>query len=269
MVESAKGGWGRRGLCFAGVSGVILATGGVHGAEPQSPAFVRRPWLKAAPHAAPAATPEVDPGASRAEPVTADSGFERRGFFTRLALGSGVFTAGSGSSADSRRFVGLPVSFEAYFGGTPTPYVSLGGGYARDAIGRLSSKDEQQDGDEPRLDDTSFYLEQLAGFVELHPSRGSPFYGFATLGWGTLNVRKAGDDFELPFFSWASHLAGADPSGVIATLGGGYESWIGKSWALGISGRLLAGLLDSEELYGEGTAVTLLMPSLLVTLSYH
>jgi hypothetical protein len=229
---------------------------------------VRRPWLKAAPHAAPAARPEVDAGTSSAEPATADEGFERRGFFTRLALGSGAFTAGSGSARDTRRFLGLPVSFEAYFGGTPTPYLSLGGGYARDAIGRLSSKDEQHDGDEPRLDDTSFYLEQLAAFLELHPSPSSPYYGFVTLGIGTLNVRKAGDDFELPFFSWPSHLAGVDPSGFIATLGGGYESWIGKRWALGISGRVLAGFLTSEEL-GTDTPVNVIMPSLLVTLSYH
>jgi hypothetical protein len=132
----------------------------------------------------------------------------------------------------------------------------------------LSSTDEQHDGDEPRLDDTSFYLEQLAAFLELYPSPSSPYYGFATVGYGTLNVRKTGDEFELPLISWADHLEGVDPSGLIFTLGGGYESWLGKRWALGISARLLAGFLSSQELYDE-TAVTVIMPSLLVTLSYH
>ena len=253
--------------CCAGVSGLILVTAVARGAEPQRPASVHRPWLRTAPHAA-RAEPRVDVAASSAEPGAAAEGFERRGFFTRLALGSGVFSAGSGSARDTRSFLGLPVSFEAYLGGTPSPYLSLGGGYARDAVGRLSSTDERNDGDEPRLDDTSFYLEQLAAFLELYPSASSPYYGFVTLGMGTLNVRKTGDDFELPLFSWASHLAGADPSGVIATLGGGYESWIAKRWALGISMRVLVGVLSSEEI-GTETAVNVLMPSLLLTLSYR
>jgi len=269
VVESSRSRWRRWGLRFGGLSGVILVTGGALGAEPRHRPFVRRPWLAAAPQAAPAPAPVADRGESSAQPVANDPGFQRRGFFTRLALGSGVFTAGSGSAADSRRFLGVPVSFEAYFGGTPSSQLSLGAGYGRDAIGLLSSSDEQNDGDEPRLADTSFYLEQLAGFLELYPSPSSPFYGFATLGIGTLNVRKQDDPFELPLFSWLSHLDGADPSGFIVSLGGGYERWIGESWAVGISGRVLGAFLASNEVSVDGTAVTVIMPSVLVTLSYH
>jgi hypothetical protein len=268
VVEASRSHWRRSGLRFAGLSGVILVTAGALGAEPHHPGSVRRPWRKAAPHAA-LTTPVADSGESSAEPVARDPGFQRRGFFTRLALGSGVFTAGSGSAADSRRFLGVPVSFEAYLGGTPSSQLSLGAGYGRDAIGLLSSSDEQHDGDEPRLADTSFYLEQLAAFLELYPSPSSPYYGFATLGIGTLNVRKPSDPFELPLFSWLSHLDGADPSGFIVSLGGGYERWIGESWAVGISGRVLGAFLTSNEVSADGTAVTVIMPSVLVTLSYH
>ena len=253
--------------CSWCASGLILVTGGASAAEPNQ-SFVRRPWRKGVTQAPAPAAPEAADSASSAEPLAVDPGFARQGFFTRLALGSGVFLAGSGSAADSRSFLGLPVSFEAFFGGTPSAHVSVGAGYARDAVGRLSSKDQKVDGDEPRLADTSFYLEQLAGFLELYPDRSSPYYGLATLGLGTLNVRRRGDELELPLFHWLDHLAGADPSGVILTLGGGYETWLDERWALGVSGRLLAALLTSSEVE-PGTDVTVIMPSLLLTLSYH
>lgn len=250
----------RRRLAWGWLAGLILVTGSARAAEPHKP--VRRPWLVNTPH--PAVT-EDRSAESLPEP---DLTSARQGFFARLALGSGVFTAGSGSSSDSRSFLGLPVSFEAYFGGTLTPYLSVGGGYARDAVGALSSSDERVDGDEPRLGDTSFYLEQLALYVSAYPSPSSPFYGYATLGLGTLNVRKSSDALELPIVYWEQHLEGADPSGPIFSLGGGYERWLNERWAIGVSGRVLAAFLSSTEL-GDSTPVSVLMPSVLLTFSHH
>jgi hypothetical protein len=236
---------------------------GASGAEPNSS---RKPWRRA--WVPPPQGAAGDAGEQPESVAPPDTGFARRGFFARFALGSGVFNAYAGTPNDSRRLLGLPLSLEAYFGGALSPYVSLGAGYARDAIGRLSVHDEVQDGDEPPLGDTSFYLEHVSAYLALYPRPDAPYYGFATLGIGTLNVRKASDDFELPLIHWPEHLTGNDPSGAILSLGGGYDTWLSPYWALGVSGRVLLGLLSSNETEVE-RSVTLLMPSVLVSLSYY
>jgi hypothetical protein len=208
--------------------------------------------------------------ARAAEPnLDEDPGFLRNGFFARFALGSGVFTASSGKAVDSRNFVGLPVSLAVYLGKAVSRFVSLGGGYARDGIGRLSSSDEVIDGDEPQLADVSFYLEQLALYAEVYPGPSSPFYVYATLGFGTLNVRRSGDEFKLPLLHWIGDLVSKDPSGSIVSFGVGYESWLFEHWALGVSGGVQAAFLDAGSFASAGTAVQVIQPSVLVTLSYY
>lgn len=246
-------------------SGLILLALDASGADPNQS---RQPWRKVR---APAPQEEADGAGERPESTALpppDTGFARRGFFARFALGSGVFNAYTGSPGDSRRLLGVPLSLEAYFGATLSPYASFGGGYSRDAIGRLSAHDEVQDGDEPRLGDTSFYLEHLSVLLSLYPRPESPYYGFATLGIGTLNVRKTGDELELPLIHWPEHLTGYDPSGVILTAGGGYDTWVSPSWALGVSGRMLLGLLTTSETDVE-RGVTVWLPSVSVSLSHY
>jgi hypothetical protein len=251
--------WQRRSGRLAILGGLILVTASAHSAEPNRR---RQPWRKSA------GPPPATTSAVSEPPAPPDPGFARRGFFARLALGSGVFSAFSGSASDSRSLVGVPLSLEAYFGATISPYLSLGGGYARDAVGRLSAHDQRIDGDEPDLAQTSFYLEQLAAFLAVYPSSEFPLYGFATLGVGTLNVRSDSDEFEPPLLFWVEHLSTTDPSGILLTLGGGYDTWLNARWALGVSGRVLAGFLTTTEL-GPERSVTLLMPSVLLSLSYY
>jgi hypothetical protein len=246
-------------------SGLILVSLGASGADPNPRP---QPWLQAA--ALASRSPAVDDGEQQGlqAPPAPDPGLVRQGFFARLALGTGVFTAYTGSPSDSRRLLGAPLSLEVYLGGSLSPYVSLGAGYARDAIGLLSAHDEVQDGDEPQLGDTSFYLEHLSGFLSVYPGADSPYYGFATLGLGTLNVRKSSDDFELPLIYWPEHLTGDDPSGLILSLGGGYDTGLSPRWALGVSGRVLLGLLTSTETDVE-RSVTVVLPSVLLSMSYY
>jgi hypothetical protein len=251
--------WQRRSGRLAALGGLILVTASAHSAEPNRR---RQPWRKSSgpPASANSATPEsVEPP---------DLGFARRGFFARLAIGSGVFSASSGSASDSRSLLGLPLSLEAYVGTTLSRYVSLGGGYARDAVGLLSAHDQRIDGDEPNLAKISLYLEQLSAFLAVYPSPEFPLYGFATLGLGTLNVRKDSDDSELPLLYWLEHLSGPDPKGTLLTLGAGYDTWLNARWALGVSGRVLVGFLTTTET-GPERSVTLLMPSVLLSLSYY
>jgi len=260
----------RRRLRTLRLVGLILVSGGAASAEPNPK--VRRPWLKNTP--APARAPGERGGSasSSAESVPPSEletpAFVRQGFFARAALGSGVFTASSGVPSDPRSFVGMPVSLEVFLGSTLSPWLALGAGYTLDSVGLLSSQDGELDGDEPDLDSTHFVLEALSLFITMYPEPNSPWYGFATLGAGMLQVRTGEDPFQLPVFGWIDDIQGPDPSGVVWSLGAGYDWWVGERWTLGVSARVLGAFLSTNELAIE-QAVTVLMPSLSLAIGYH
>jgi hypothetical protein len=249
---------------------VVLLSSGVAGAA-------ERPWLKS-----PEARAQADEAAARAraDDLASSEGAgrppapapapprTRDGFFARLSLGAGYFAAASGASQDRRIFSGAPISMEADLGGTPAPWLGLGGAYTRDAILGISSDDEVIDGDEPKLDDLSFQLETLSFFASLYSDPASPFYGFASFGYGVIHVRSSDDGPELPLFSLFGDGDGVDPTGYAFTLGGGYDWWLSDTWTIGVSGRLLGARLSTDD-GGVPTHVNVFIPSVALSFGYH
>jgi hypothetical protein len=248
--------------------GLSTLLGGTAAAEP-SPRVEPRPWVKT-----PARVRNSDwgddtsSGPARSEPEPPSPPRTRDGFFARLSLGSGWFTASSGASDDRRTFYGAPVSLEMYLGGTTEPWLGLAGGYSRDDILGLSSEDDVIDGDEPDLDSIGFSLEAISLFATAYPGQSSPFYGFVTLGLGVLDVQADGDEFMPPLFGMLWKMGGTDPSGFVMSVGGGYDWWLDERWTAGISARLLYAPLSGQEA-GSTEKVLVLMPSVLFTLGYH
>jgi hypothetical protein len=249
---------------------VVLPTpfGGTAAAQQAEPAprAGHRPWVKTPAGRARDSggwEAQSDPAGSEQSPART-----REGFFARLSLGSGWFTASSGASEDRRTFYGAPVSLEMYLGGTTEPWLGLAGGYCRDDILGLSSEDEVVDGDEPDLDSIGFSLESISLLATLYPGPTSPFYGFVTLGLGVLDVQADDDDFLPPLLGMFGRLGGSDPAGFVMSLGGGYDWWLNERWTAGVSGRLLYAPLSTEEA-GSTEKVIVLMPSVLFTLGYH
>lgn len=263
----------------AAVGGLILATSGVARAEPQSsgavspelqratsesaPSRRAQPWRKA--RAAPPSETSAVAVPAPLEPEPAPH--TRQGFFSRFGVGLGVFTASAGAPEDRRSYVGLPLSFEAYFGGTLTPWLALGGGYLRDEILALSSSDAVRDGDEPQLDDTSFCLEALSVLISAYPHPRSPFYGTLTVGVGRLYPRGPDDSLRAPLFLPPFPIPGTDPGGVVFSLGGGYDTWLDEEWAVSVSARVLLAPLGVTE-NGRDIDVTVFTPSVLVGLAH-
>jgi Autotransporter beta-domain len=228
-----------------------------------------RPWLKTA---GSRARTLDDPADASLEAADAERDRPRDrlrdGFFARLSLGTGWFTAFAGDSADRRTFSGVPVALEAYFGGTPLPWLGIGGGYSRDDVLALDSEDEVIDADEPDLHSISFHLETVGVFATFYPAPASPFYGFAAIGVARLDVRASDDDFDLPLLGMLQNTGDSDPSGYALSLGGGYDWWLNERWTAGISGRLLGARLWTDE-SGTSAGVTVLIPSALLTFGYH
>jgi len=236
-----------------------------------------RPWLKS-----PEARTRADEAAARAQAddlASSESASSsaappaapphtRDGFFARLSLGAGYFAAASGASQDRRTFAGAPISLQADLGGTPAPWLGLGGAYTRDVILGLSSEDEVIDGDEPDLDDRTFQLETLSFFASLYSHPTAPFYGFVSFGYGVIHVRPSDDGPELPVFSLFGDADGSAPTGYAFTLGGGYDWWLSDTWTVGVSGRLLGARLSTDD-GGVSTHVNVFVPSLALSFGYH
>ncbi|MET0412358.1 MAG: hypothetical protein ABW217_13740 [Polyangiaceae bacterium] len=261
--------------------GLILATSGVARAELEAdsggPSQLQgategsaqpqrhRPWRKQ--RLAPAA-PGTPAPAPPAEPEPLPLPESRQGFFARFAFGIGVFTAATGGADDRRSYVGLPLSFELYFGGTIAPMLSLGAGYLRDEILALSSSDAVLDGDEPELDDTSFCLEALSLLISVYPHPRSPFHGTLTAGFGRMYSRRPADPVRAPLFlPTVLPLSDTDPEGFVFSLGGGYDTWLDAEWAMSLSARVLLAPFAVNE-NGQDIGVTVFTPSLLVGLSH-
>jgi hypothetical protein len=260
--------------------GLILATSSVARAEPDpennaaaelqgatrgSESSQRhRPWRKgrALPGTESASAP-AEPEPPPPPPAT------RQGFFSRFALGVGVFTAATGDPEDSRSYVGLPLSLEVYFGGTLAPTLSLGAGYLRDEIFGLSSSDAVRDGDEPELDDVSFCLEALSLLMQAYPNPRSPFYGTLTLGFGRLYARRPDDPIRPPLFLPVPQVfADPSPEGVVFSLGAGYDTWLDAEWAMSLSARVLVAPMGVSE-NGQDLGMTVVTPSVLIGLAYQ
>jgi len=92
---------------------------------------------------------------------------ELTGFMATAAVGPGVFFGNSGLSPDIRRFRGGTVSLAASMGFHLSPEVSLGATYLRDQVFALSSRDTVVDGDEPNLEDISFFLSSVGVFLDM------------------------------------------------------------------------------------------------------
>jgi hypothetical protein len=180
------------------------------------------------------------------------------GFFARLAVGPGLFRAGTGSSSDTRHFSGGAVSGELALGGTLGAGFVLGGSVLVNRVFALSSKDDVIDGDEPSLDGVSFTLDVLGMFADFYPDPKSGLDFHLFLGTGVLATTRPGNPGV------------DDPSGLVVSGGVGYDWFVAEQFSLGVHARLTAGTLNVVESVGSSTtSVTTLVPALLAAGTYH
>jgi hypothetical protein len=169
-----------------------------------------------------------------------------------LQLGGGYFHAESGGDNDTRWFNGGSVSGQLAIGGRVGRHVALAGAYLRDQVVGLTSKDQLIDGDEPHLGDATFALWAI-GFLVDAKAQDDPGLHFQLLiGAGALSVSRQSRDAD-------------DPSGLMASLGVGYDFLASEHFALGALFRGTYAPLSVDE--SSGTTVYSIVPALLLTAS--
>lgn len=139
------------------------------------------------------------------------------GFYMSLEAGVGHLSStfdfpNAEMTASSQTF-----SSGLLLGGTVGPVV-IGGGFTYDYG---FSPSAEQNGQEAELEDVKLYLIGIGAFANYYvdPAGGLHFIGF--LGWGGLESSYQGD------------AGGSDPTGMLVTIGGGYDFWVADEWSIG------------------------------------
>jgi hypothetical protein len=172
------------------------------------------------------------------------------GFYLQMAIGPGYLSASAEQGPMEVSFGGATVSSHLMIGGSLMPGLVLGGGFINDYAFSPSYKLNDQ---EPvGLDDVSLYLISIGAFVDFYPNptKGLHFQGFA--GWGGLESSSNGNS------------GGSDPTGLVVTVGAGYEWWVAKEWGVGILGRFGYAPLSLNDV-----SYSTISPALLATFTYN
>lgn len=153
-----------------------------------------------------------------AAPEAAAAPMTHDGFYLSMEAGLGYLNSSVESALGDESLSGMTFSSGLLMGGTVGPVV-IGGGFLYD---NAFSPAYKVNGNEPPGDlDLSLYLISFGAFVDVYPdpTDGLHFLGF--VGWGGLEFSRGGD------------VSGSDPTGILFTLGGGYDFWVGDEWSVG------------------------------------
>ena len=126
----------------------------------------------------------------------------------------------------------------------------LGGGLIQDyAFSPSYSRNGEDLGE---LGDVSLYLIGIGMFVDyyLDPKDGLHFQGL--IGWGGLEASYEGD------------VSGSDPTGMLLSIGGGYDFWVADEWSIGPMARFVYAPLSLNDV-----SYNTIAPGVLANFTYH
>lgn len=182
---------------------------------------------------------------AEADPRTHD------GFYLHMDLGFGYLssTAEVEGFDTSYNFSGVSVPSTLLLGGTVGP-VAFGGGFFSDYAPSPSGSIDG--GTSVELDNVSMYLVGIGMFADIYPNPNEGLHFLPFVGWGGLEMTYNGD------------AGGSDPTGLVMSLGVGYDWWVSAQWSVGVMGRFAYAPLTLDN-----TSYTTIAPALLGTFTYH
>lgn len=168
------------------------------------------------------------------------------GLYARLALGLGWMSGSQDGPRvhDDIGYGGRGFSFELAIGGTPAPGLVVGSALAAARYGDLHRDD---DGVSSR---SAFSFYQLKSFADWYFDPHAGLHAQVGLGIGVMEggVREPA----------------TDAPGAVASLGLGYEWWIGEQWSAGVLAKV-----DGYALSRKQMPERVLAPGILGTLTWH
>jgi Autotransporter beta-domain len=146
------------------------------------------------------------------------------GFYLQLDAGLGYLSSTAKAGGTEITYSGVTTSSALFLGGTIGPVV-IGGGLTYD---NAFSPKAESGGSTVDLGDSdiSLHLIGFGPFVDVYPDPNSGLHFMGFVGWGGLEASQNGN------------VSGSDPTGMVASIGGGYEFWIANEWSIGPLARL-------------------------------
>ena len=170
------------------------------------------------------------------------------GFYLQLTGGFG-YVSSSFEGPGDQSMGGLALDTSLMIGGSPMAGLALGGGFMIDYI---PSPSLSVGGNDVELTDVSQYLVGIGIFGDFYPDPHGGLHFQAFVGWGGLETSSNGN------------VGGSDPTGLVASIGGGYDIFIADEISVGGMLRFAYAPLSIND-----ASVTSIAPALLGTLTYH
>jgi hypothetical protein len=170
------------------------------------------------------------------------------GFYMHAGAGLGYYNL-SWSGGGDQSLSGLTKSFAFLIGGSVIPGLAVGGGFT---IDHASSPTYTVNDQETELADVSQMLLSIGPFVDFYPDPKGGLHFQGMVGWGGMETSSSGN------------VGGSDPTGLVLTLGGGYNFFLADEWSVGALARLSYASLSLNDV-----DYSALSPALLVDLTYQ
>lgn len=162
------------------------------------------------------------------------------GFHFQVAGGLGYYNV----SNDAQPFSGVTIPMQLFLGGTLMEKLAFGGGIMFDYAPSPSS-------DFAAVTSQTVVGLGLYGDYYLDPkANGLHVQGF--LGWGGLETSVMGN------------VGGSDPTGLVTSIGVGYDLWLNDQWSYGVMGRITYAPVSLA-----GVSYTTIEPAVVGTLTWH
>jgi len=191
-------------------------------------------------------------GVAAAAPNTHD------GFYFRGAAGLG-YTHSSYSVSPAVAGVpdqsigGLSIGFDAWFGGSPTPGLAIGGGLTGYDVPSPTIKV----GDQSRSFPGHATLSIVALFGDYYFDPNAGMHLEALAGFGVLGLTDSN-----------GNTSNNDPSGLALGVGFGNDWWVSDEWSIGVLGRFIYAPL-SYSVGGATAKYSTITPALMATFTFN
>lgn len=172
------------------------------------------------------------------------------GFYLHFDAGLGYLSSSAEALGQEITYSGVTFPASLLLGGTVGP-VAFGGGFFTDYA---PSPSASFNGTSVDLDnvDVDLYLIGLGLFADVYPDPKKGLHFLPFVGWGGLEASVEGN------------VGGSDPTGLILSMGVGYDFWISNQWSAGVMGRFAYAPLSLNDV-----SYTTIAPALLGTITYH
>jgi hypothetical protein len=171
------------------------------------------------------------------------------GFYLQLDAGLGYLSTSASAGGAKVTYSGVTLPSALLIGGSLMPGLVLGGTIVTDYAPSPGVSIAGQSGN---FTGASLYLFGIGPFVDFYPDPASGLHFQAMVGYGGLQATYKGN------------VSNGGPTGVVLSVGGGYDFWVADEWSIGVMGRFAYAPLSES-----GVGFSTIAPAVLATFTYN